>query len=315
MPSKKFIIVLIILLAGAGIFWLIKSEKQEGGNKTGLQGQKDSAANIFQQNKKDSDNDGLADWEEVLWKTDSNNQDTDGDGTLDGEEVKLGRDPLKKGPNDLYSSGDFSKNQITGIEEEPLSETEKFSRDFISQYLNYKLTNGGTLDQASKDKLVDSLLMGINSDVLLPPYTLADLKISPDNNQQSLKNYASQLEEVFFRYVNPPPAMEIYIFKDMAEKKDESMAKELDKSVATYEGLRKDSLALTVPSELKSQHLKLVNNLALLKGISEKLRDYFKDPLGAVLALKQYGSVGTDFANSIIEIRTYLKSKDVGFKF
>ena len=45
----------------------------------------------------DSDHDGLRDWEEVLWKTDSKIADTDGDGTNDGDEVKAGRNPLIAG--------------------------------------------------------------------------------------------------------------------------------------------------------------------------------------------------------------------------
>ncbi len=37
----------------------------------------------------DTDQDGLKDWEEVLWKTDPNNPDTDGDGITDYEEAKI----------------------------------------------------------------------------------------------------------------------------------------------------------------------------------------------------------------------------------
>lgn len=40
----------------------------------------------------DSDNDGLRDWEEVLWKTDPQNPDTDRDGISDGEEANINRE-------------------------------------------------------------------------------------------------------------------------------------------------------------------------------------------------------------------------------
>src|SRR5688572_24074343 len=54
--------------------------------------------------EQDSDNDGLKDWEEILWQTDSNNKDTDSDGTSDGEEVKANRNPAKEFPNDQLSA-------------------------------------------------------------------------------------------------------------------------------------------------------------------------------------------------------------------
>lgn len=47
---------------------------------------------------RDSDNDGLKDWEEVLWNTDPNIADTNGNGVSDGEEVRLGRNPITSLP-------------------------------------------------------------------------------------------------------------------------------------------------------------------------------------------------------------------------
>lgn len=47
---------------------------------------------------RDSDSDGLLNWEEVLYRTKMDNPDTDGGGESDGSEVENGRDPLD--PND-----------------------------------------------------------------------------------------------------------------------------------------------------------------------------------------------------------------------
>ncbi|MBI4021861.1 MAG: hypothetical protein HY372_00730 [Candidatus Andersenbacteria bacterium] len=48
----------------------------------------------------DTDNDGLINSEEAVWKSDPDKADTDGDGYLDGEEVRAGHDPTKPAPND-----------------------------------------------------------------------------------------------------------------------------------------------------------------------------------------------------------------------
>jgi len=70
--------------------------------------------------EKDSDGDGLLDWEESLWGTDPFLVDTDGDGILDGEFVAS----RKK---------DKSTSQI--VADENLNFSEQFSRDFFLGHL------------------------------------------------------------------------------------------------------------------------------------------------------------------------------------
>ena len=75
---------------------------------------------------KDSDNDGLTDTEESIYKTDPLNPDTDNDGYSDGVEIKSGYDPLKPAPDDRLST---PKDQTTvaSIQNEQLL-TEKFAQ-------------------------------------------------------------------------------------------------------------------------------------------------------------------------------------------
>ncbi|GEM_PF-6300824 len=54
--------------------------------------------------QKDTDGDGLKDWEEVIIGTDPKNPDTDGDGIPDGEEVNQSRSPVKTGPHDTVDA-------------------------------------------------------------------------------------------------------------------------------------------------------------------------------------------------------------------
>lgn len=68
------------------------------------------------QEEKDSDGDGLYDWQEVLYRTDPEDKDSDGDGVSDGDEVKRGMDP-----NDFGAGKKDSIEKIEVIQENVLT--------------------------------------------------------------------------------------------------------------------------------------------------------------------------------------------------
>lgn len=60
----------------------------------------------------DSDNDGIADYDEASYQTDPFNPDTDGDGFLDGEEIVAGTDPIR---SDKKVAGAQSSQSVTDV--------------------------------------------------------------------------------------------------------------------------------------------------------------------------------------------------------
>jgi len=269
---------LIILLLGAGAFWFYNGGKLGGGGKITFE--KQGSLMPFQQNSANSD------WEQVLERT------------------------------SVYSevNKNLLSNQTASADTQPVNETDKFSQNFLSQFFTAFQTTGGNIDDTTKQNLIDSLEKSIDTNIPPPVYKISDIKISSDD-KESIMKYGSQLSAVLSKYTDPPPSEEVYIFEDMVQKKDKSLTDELVKSVLTYEGLTKDSLALAVPPEIKIQHLKLINTFVRLKGITEKFQNYFNDPLGGAVAIKQYTVVAQDLIDSVTGIRNYLKSKNVNFKF
>jgi hypothetical protein len=170
MPSKKFIIVvLIILLLGAGVFWFYNNEKL--GEKNKIIFEKQGSLIPLQQNS------GNSDWEQVLERTSA------------------------------YSSVDKNllSNQATDMGSEQINETEKFSQNFLSQYLLAKqITDGGNLNTAAKDNLVNSLIAGLDYSSS-PAYKLSDLKISEDNSETAIRNYGNKLISIVRSYNDPAP--------------------------------------------------------------------------------------------------------------
>jgi len=100
--------------------------------------------NVNNQADRDSDNDGLADIDEInKWNTDPNNPDTDGDGYSDSEEVNNSYNPLgagKLGEEDFLEADEAyldMKLEFYDIEtmDELMAYMRKYgSRQLISQY-------------------------------------------------------------------------------------------------------------------------------------------------------------------------------------
>lgn len=114
-----------ILLEGAGVLVLavVVTLGIYAAEKTGLGGTTESETGASAQSEvvftatvlADSDNDGLQDWEEALWRTDPADPDTDKDGTADGEETRHNRNPLRAGPNDELFATTRARETPSGI--------------------------------------------------------------------------------------------------------------------------------------------------------------------------------------------------------
>ena len=77
--SRRVLILLIAIVVVAISAFLIT--KKEGGREEFVR--QETGITIQVDAQKDTDNDGLKDWQEALWRTDKNNSDTDGDGVGD----------------------------------------------------------------------------------------------------------------------------------------------------------------------------------------------------------------------------------------
>lgn len=296
-----------------GLGFLV-SYKSNSNNNNNSSGKFSYISSLFKSNDKDSDNDGLKDWEETLWKTDPNNPDTDGDGTLDGDEINQGRNPLKPGPDDLYSKNySFAADKTNSNSAEQLSVTAKLSRDFLSQYLAAKALNGGKLDESTKENLINSFSSNIDLSISSRIHNLSDFKISSDNSKEAIRNYGNQLGAIIKKYSEPAPEMELIVFKRAIESNDQAELKKLDKNINAYDNMTKEFVNLTIPSSAQEIHLNLVNSFAYIKEIISNLQNFFQDPVGSLAALKQYQDASKTMSDTLTSIDNYFRDNGVFF--
>lgn len=128
-----------------------------------------SNKNIFQ----DSDQDGLSNDEETLYKTDPLNKDSDNDGYTDGVEVESGYDPLKPAPGDRLVEKTAAETQTGTGSDENL--TEQVSSEIVTMVQGSTAGEEVTLEEVSESiqKIIDQ---ETEKEIVLPEVNVEEIK-------------------------------------------------------------------------------------------------------------------------------------------
>ncbi len=259
----------------------------------------------------DSDNDGLKDWEENLYKTDPCNPDTDGDGYLDGEEINSGHNPLVKGPNDnqvFYPLPVGDKYNITN----------KIFADFSSVLNSYIEQKNQYAQDHPNIKSPKEYLSQTSSETLTEMFTRA---MSDNENNWTIQVNAilEQLPEIFNIEIidndiiitddNSSKAINAYIQKLFSVIKsadfllNETNLVLLKDSLISEDFAQIDGLILTndetialllnypVPSSIKNMHKQFLKLQITARNIFISLRSSAIDPIKALVAAKELENI------------------------
>ncbi|MFY9511987.1 MAG: thrombospondin type 3 repeat-containing protein [Rubrivivax sp.] len=313
-PKHKTIIVAVIIAVGILVWAVMSVSEDTYRSKNPSSVDESFQALLSSQSTQDKDNDGLKDWEEVLWKTDLNNSDTDNDGTKDGEEVSLGRNPLVKGPKDLLPKSDITPS-TTALAPENLTLTDKFARDFFAIYASQKAL-GKTPDPNLEKTLIDNFLqsnLDVKNKII---YGISDIRVGQDTTEKALKAYGNGIGTILIKYGNTMTVADtaLVVQKSMETENKKELEK-LNPLISSYRGVVNDLLLLTVPSVLISEHLDFINNAQALVEDVEGMKYIFDDPLQSLVYLRRYmysSSVNT--LESIQQIKAFLSSHGITFQ-
>ena len=126
--------------------------------------------NIFQ----DSDQDGLSNDEEVLYKTDPLNKDSDSDGYMDGVEVAGGYDPLKPAPGDrVVENVAVGSTDVVAADDENL--TEQVSSE-IANMVQVSKDEGGDVSMETVNESVQKIMDEADEEIVLPEINIEEIK-------------------------------------------------------------------------------------------------------------------------------------------
>jgi hypothetical protein len=263
--------------------------------------------------QKDTDGDGLKDWEETLWGTDPNNPDTDGDGTSDGEETRENRNPIDPSKDDSLNIS--AGEQPQDIKEpSELTETDKVAAIFFKEYVQLR-EQGGLQDQESVNVLIAKVLRGVATALpRLPEHSIKDILVGPQSGKEAAHSYGNLVILAFQNNLASLQENPLEILVRTLENTDETELSKLDAFETGYKNVEKDLLAIVVPKELAAIHLELVNKFA---AFAENVRDMKKaltDPIVVFRVLEPHVRGSISVANAIVELRNYLIKTGVQYE-
>jgi len=305
--NKKIFPIIFVILLTTGVYFVFFKNKE----KTIYENKKSAIASLLpstiEDMGKDSDNDGLKDWEEILWKTDPNNPDTDADKTTDGEEIKQNRNPLVSGPDDKLSPLDERlTNQL-----EPQTITDTISQAVLNELLMKKQTGDLNSEELASSvvEIVDSL-----SQPLENAYNIDDLNIFPISDPEKIKQYGNELAGIMEQHFKDIIESELTILAKALEKQDETEFQKLVKLELAYKNVSQEIIEIKVPEALSQKHLDITNSFDQIANELNKISQTLIDPTLGLIGFKQYLTTSQTAYDSLKNLNIYFLNNDITFK-
>lgn len=317
-PSKKFLIALsiaigVILITIIFNYWKPNITKYTNPDLTG------DTTSIPEAINTDSDNDGLADWKENLYGTNPNEADTDKDGTSDLEEISLNREPTKANtaptvqePNDKIDPAIIEKNQKTLEEYEKLSETDKFSRNLLSNIIASQPVSGSMDENTTNIILAKALAeMPVKNYAGITKITdLNLLKTDETNLNINMTNYSKSFAAETNKLI-PILGTDINIINSYISGGGTSTVQEMLKLTAKYQTIVNNLIKMPVPVAIGyydvTYHLAVINDLEKMIAIDKDVVNSDKDSLGIFPNLSTFSNVIGNLFSTLITVDSVLK--------
>ena len=258
---------------------------------------------------KDTDTDGLPDWQEALYGTDPEKAISTKFGVTDGEAVRTGLLNATSTASLLPKQEKITltKADLPGETPAPGSITEQFSEEFFKSYV--AAGGGGRLSIEKQDALIASLMKDFSSrasNVLSSKYTIISIHSSPN---ASVLDYANSVENVLRKHDVPQgEADPVMLMESLIQNNNEGARPKLKKLADMYRLISTDLIAIQVPTTLAKDHLVLVQSFDSMAKATLLITNYEKDPVGVLGALSLYQPASGDLVTSFKKIAASILS-------
>ncbi len=242
---------------------------------------------------KDTDGDGIPDWQEGLYGLDPTKKETV-TGTPDG--LAINKLKIQQGLNT-----EIKKGNATSEEPENLTQTDQFSRELFATVAT--TSQNGTLDQATIEQLSASLADKIQNSPPKKVFLISEIKIINNDSVSTFANYNNTLNNIYKKYPMKDTVPDV-LQKFMIDENnvDASALLKLDPIIEQTSKIINDMVKMNAPQSISILHLNIINALQrVLENISN-IKLYDKDAILAIGAINQYQKNATalESANSAL---------------
>lgn len=286
LPSKRIGYIIIILTIIIVVFFTLKyipsTQKTTIFSKnTTIAENQQKSSKIGDIVNKDTDGDGIFDWEESIRGTDPNKTDTDSDGVSDFTEIEQLR------------AQESTSNQNT-----PETETSIFAKQLFTTVAS--LQESGNLNEESASKIIDQASLSAQKNVQKTFYTKEQLNISPKLTGKAFeKNTTAILVKNNVTYESLQKIFAILgTLPDTGEVEGTTIVEDLTTIDTMFKKALGELLKNPVPAQSTETYLKFLNTLEY---ISENISDMTlveTNPIVSFSAITVY----PENISSIIEI-------------
>ncbi len=207
-------------------------------------------------------------------------RDSDGDGVEDWEENLVGRafETIS-----ISTSTALFGEEDTGPYEKPTTLTGRFSEAFLQDYLEGKMRGADFSDPTA---LVGSAVSAIESSAKARRYTRLDV-IQVPSSPESVRMYGNDVAGSVQRH-SVKNENEALILQRALEANEPELLKELAPIRTVYEKVLSDLLVVPVPTPLVEEHLQLLTATEAIRTDIEAMEVAFTDPLYALARIRGY---------------------------
>jgi hypothetical protein len=262
---------------------------------------------------KDSDGDGLPDWEEALYGTDPNNPHSISPTLTDGQEVAEGLIKPKfmtETPSSLTPASTLSGQAAAA----PNTLTDQFTQSLMSQFMTQSANNGGAqMSDEDVTTFAETALQNFaQNNEHQNAYTQSQLKVS-GSGPAALRAYAAAMEQAFKIQSDAIDSneSELDYFSNAVEKNDPSQLIQVAAIGKTYSAIGPAIMQVEVPTEAQYAHLEIANATSRLGADITDMSTMESDPLRAYLGLVQYQTDAASLATGFEDMNSVFANEHV----